>query len=51
MQSPIQHRGKLIGLGFVFLWFFIGGIAHFVFTEAEMRMVPPYIPGRGLRFW
>ena len=29
---------------FVFLWFFIGGIAHFVFTEAEMRIVPPYIP-------
>jgi uncharacterized membrane protein len=31
-------------LAFVFLWFFIGGIAHFVFTEAEMRIVPPYIP-------
>jgi uncharacterized membrane protein len=28
----------------VFLWFFIGGIAHFVFTEAEMCIVPPYIP-------
>ena len=31
-------------LAFVFLWFFVGGIAHFVFTEAEMRIVPPYIP-------
>jgi uncharacterized membrane protein len=31
-------------LAFVFLWFFLGGIAHFVFTEAEMRIVPPYIP-------
>lgn len=37
-------RWKLIGLGFVFLWFFIGGIAHFVATAAEMRVVPPYIP-------
>jgi uncharacterized membrane protein len=33
-----------MALGFVFLWFFIGGIGHFVFTEAEMRIVPPYIP-------
>jgi len=28
----------------VFLWFLIGGIAHFVATETEMRIVPPYIP-------
>lgn len=32
-----------ISLPIVFLWFFIGGIAHFVFTGAEMRIVPPYI--------
>ena len=32
------------GIGFVFVWFFIGGIAHFMFTEIEMRIVPPYIP-------
>ena len=31
-------------LGFVFLWFFIGGIAHFAFTNAEMQIVPPYFP-------
>jgi uncharacterized membrane protein len=37
-------RARSIGLTIVFLWFFIGGIAHFVFTEAEMRIVPPYIP-------
>lgn len=36
--------GKLIGLGIVFLWFFVGGIAHFVATETEMKIVPPYIP-------
>lgn len=35
---------KAAGLAFVFLWFLIGGIAHFVATAAEMRIVPPYIP-------
>jgi uncharacterized membrane protein len=32
------------GLAFVFLWFAIGGVAHFALTETEMRIVPPYIP-------
>jgi uncharacterized membrane protein len=31
-------------LGFVFLWFLIGGIAHFAKTDLEMTIVPPYIP-------
>ena len=31
-------------MAFVFLWFFLGGIAHFVATDAEVRVVPPYIP-------
>lgn len=35
---------QFAGLTFVFLWFFIGGIMHFVATEAEARIVPPYIP-------
>lgn len=35
---------KRLGLGFVFLWFLLGGIAHFALTEMEMSMVPPYIP-------
>jgi uncharacterized membrane protein len=30
-------------LGFVFLWFFIGGIAHFTATATEMKIVPPFI--------
>ncbi|MDP9899224.1 DoxX family protein [Variovorax ginsengisoli] len=38
-----MSRWRLAGLGFVFLWFFIGGIAHFALTETEMRIVPPYI--------
>jgi uncharacterized membrane protein len=36
-------RAKLAGLVFVFLWFLLGGIAHFMATDIEMRIVPPYI--------
>ena len=38
------NRRRLAGLAFVFLWFFIGGIAHFAATETEMRIVPPWFP-------
>jgi uncharacterized membrane protein len=37
-------RGKLIGLAIVFLWFLIGGIAHFAAQNLEVSIVPPYIP-------
>ncbi|MBC7434439.1 MAG: hypothetical protein H7332_00055 [Bdellovibrionales bacterium] len=37
-------RWRVAGIGFVFLWFFIGGIAHFALTETEMRIVPPWFP-------
>ena len=39
-----MSRGRKIGIAIVFLWFFIGGIAHFAATETEMSIVPPYIP-------
>lgn len=35
---------KRAGLIFVFLWFAIGGVAHFAATRLEMSIVPPYIP-------
>ena len=38
------RRGRQLALGFVFLWFLIGGIAHFAATETEMRIVPPSLP-------
>jgi uncharacterized membrane protein len=44
MADVAMSRGKMIGLAVVFLWFFIGGIAHFVATDTEMKIVPPYIP-------
>jgi uncharacterized membrane protein len=37
-------KARLAGLAFVFLWFAIGGVAHFVATETEMRIVPPWMP-------
>ena len=36
--------GMRTALAFVVIWFFVGGIAHFLFVEAQMRIVPPYIP-------
>jgi uncharacterized membrane protein len=43
---PMRPRnlGGRLGLAFVFLWFGLGGIAHFAFTGIEERIVPPYIP-------
>jgi uncharacterized membrane protein len=43
-QNRIPGRAKRIGVGMVFLWFLIGGIAHFTATHVEMSIVPPYIP-------
>ena len=44
--QPTHPSGtrRRIGLAIVFLWFFIGGIAHFALTETEMRIVPPWMP-------
>ena len=44
MAIETAGRARRVGLTIVFLWFFIGGIAHFVATDLEMRIVPPYIP-------
>jgi len=39
-----MSKYKLAGLVFVFLWFFGGGIGHFVVTDFFAGIVPPYIP-------
>ncbi len=44
MTATRTSRWRIAGLVVVFLWFFVGGIAHFAFTAEEMRIVPPYIP-------
>ena len=43
-RIPFPLTARRFGLAFLFLWFFAGGIAHFAFTDAEIRIVPPYIP-------
>jgi uncharacterized membrane protein len=34
------------GLTFAFLWFAIGGIAHFAAPEVEVQIIPPQLPFR-----
>jgi uncharacterized membrane protein len=46
-----SERLRIAGIVFVFLWFFIGGIAHFAATDTEMRIVPPYIPWPRATVW
>ena len=50
-ESARPGRGRSIALAFVFLWFLVGGIAHFVATEAEVRAVPPAIPWPHAAVW
>ena len=47
----MKSRAKTIGLAFVFLWFFIGGIAHFAATDLEASIVPSYIPWPRAAVW
>lgn len=35
---------KGLGLAIVFCWFFFGGIAHFLFGDFFLRIMPPRIP-------
>lgn len=35
---------RKLALGFVCLWFLVGGIGHFVATDFFVHIVPPYIP-------
>ena len=39
-----MNKFRIAGLGFVFLWFFFGGIGHFIATDFFVSIVPPYIP-------
>jgi uncharacterized membrane protein len=47
LAPPSIRRGsrwQRVALVFVFLWFFFGGLAHFLLTDVEMRIVPPGLP-------
>lgn len=43
-SSLSPGKARVAGIAFVFLWFAIGGVAHFAFTQTEMRIVPPWMP-------
>ncbi len=44
-------RTKLTAVAFIFLWFLVGGVAHFTATSTEMSIVPPYIPWPRAAVW
>jgi uncharacterized membrane protein len=54
MDPPGSRRmqklgiGRTLGLAFVSLWFFVGGIAHFALTDSEMKIVPSWLPDHRL---
>lgn len=35
---------KKIALAFVVIWFFVGGLGHFLSTEFFVSIVPPWVP-------
>ena len=39
-----QSRWRMAGILFVFVWFFFGGIGHFVLTSMFASVVPDYLP-------
>jgi uncharacterized membrane protein len=45
-QAPKQRRNwsRMAGRAFVFVWFFLGGIGHFVLTLIFVSVVPPWFP-------
>lgn len=39
-------RAEKLAIAFVFVWFFVGGIGHFVATDFFVSIVPPSLPMR-----
>ena len=39
-----QSRWRIAGILFLFIWFFVGGIGHFVLTSMFASVVPDYVP-------
>ena len=42
--SAPRNWWRMIGRSIVFVWFFLGGIGHFLFTKIFVSVVPPYVP-------
>lgn len=43
-RDALQRHAPTAALAFVFLWFLLGGLGHFVSAAFFTRIVPPYIP-------
>lgn len=43
-KERASFLSKTAATSFVFIWFFVGGIGHFVAPDFFIRIVPPYIP-------
>lgn len=50
-RTERTRKHKRVGRAAVFVWFLIGGVLHFVATETEVRLVPPYIPWPYAAVW
>jgi len=42
--APRRNIWRTAGLALAFIWFFFGGIGHFVLTRTFVGVVPPYVP-------
>jgi len=42
--TPFRFTWRLAGLGFVFVWFLLGGVGHFVMTDLFVSVTPAYVP-------
>lgn len=43
-SASLQAHSKTAAISFVFIWFAVGGLGHFVAADFFIRIVPPYIP-------
>ncbi|MDQ8038311.1 MAG: DoxX family protein [Pedobacter sp.] len=43
-SASLQAYSKTAAISFVFIWFAVGGLGHFVAADFFIKIVPPYIP-------
>lgn len=42
--APARNYWRIAGVTLALIWFFFGGIGHFVLTKTFVSVVPPYVP-------
>lgn len=43
-RDSLLTHSKTAAIAFVFIWFFVGGLGHFVAPDFFIKIVPPYVP-------